>query len=251
MLGSNTVKFRTKDITTSSKRSFARAEVKARLEGYWKHDLYAPVKVWDAQKFNDLFYGYLSQEEFDVFADHSYVTDKTVKRLINTVYNSDKQQLKELEKCLFGGGKKWTEEYENLVVNEGLNDILDVYLSGGTQDTTWFVGLLAASPTPLAAWTATEVGAADFVAYSESTLQAFTDGGVSSQSVSNSASPATFSINTNSSSIGGAYLIGTNAKATPAGTVYSAGAFSGGNKAADSGDSLEVTCTFTSADDGV
>ena len=149
------------------------------------------------------------------------------------------------------GEVRWVDEIHNLVVNEGLDHILDVVLAGGTQDTTWFIGLLAASPSPAAGWTATEVGANDFTAYSESTLPAFTAGSVSGQSVDNSASKASFSINADSQSIGGAFLIGTNAKGTPAGTLYSAGAFSGGNKAADSGDTLEVTATFTTADDGV
>lgn len=145
---------------------------------------------------------------------------------------------------------KWEEPIGNIVVNEGLSHALDVVLSGGSQDTSWFVGLLSASPSPAAGWTATEIASNDFVAYDESNLPAFTDGGESSQSLDNSASPASFAINSDSSSIGGAFLIGTNAKGTPAGTLYSAGAFSGGNKAADDGDTLEVTMTFTAADDG-
>ncbi len=152
-----------------------------------------------------------------------------------------------LDSLLVGGGLKWADSWQNLVVNEGLDHLLDVTLSGGSQDTSWFVGLLAASPSPLASWTATEIASNDFVAYDESTLQAWTDGGVSSQSVSNSGSPATFTCSTNGSSIGGAFLIGTNAKATPAGTLYAAGAFSGGNKSLDDGDTLDVTASFTMA----
>jgi len=124
-------------------------------------------------------------------------------------------------------------------------------LSGGSQDTSWFVGLLASSPSPAAAWTSTEIASNDFVDYDEADLQAFVDGGVSSQSMDNSGSPAEFTIDTNSSTIGGAYLIGTNAKASPSGTVYAAGTFSGGDKSADDDDTLQVTATFTQADDGV
>lgn len=250
MKGRNVLKFKTKDVSTGQVKSPVSRKEKAQFEGYWKHSLYAPVSIANPQKFHDLFCDYLSKGEHDRFETHLHVSDKTAKRLVKTLYYHDKTGLKELESVLFGGGLKWHEEYENIVVNEGLDHVLDVVLSAGTQDTSWFVGLLAASPTPLAAWTATEIASNDFVAYDEATLQAFTDGGVSSQSVDNSGSPATFTISTNSSSIGGAYLIGTNAKATPAGTLYSAGAFSGGNKAADDGDSLEITCTFTSADDG-
>lgn len=150
------------------------------------------------------------------------------------------------------GSVRWTEEYDNLVTNEGLDYLLDVGLSGGSQNANWYVGLLAASPTPLAAWTKTEVGAADFVAYTEATLPAWTDAGVSGQSATNAASKASFVINADSSSIGGAYLASANTKAVEGGAaiIYSAGAFTGGNKSADSGDTLEVTATFTAADDG-
>jgi hypothetical protein len=151
------------------------------------------------------------------------------------------------------GSLRWVEEYDNLVTNEGLDYLLDVGLSAGAQKANWYVGLLAASPTPAAAWTKTEVGAADFVAYTEATLPAWTDAGVSGQSVTNSASKASFAINADSSTIGGAFLASANTKAVEGGaaTIYAAGAFTGGNKSADSGDTLEVTATFTAADDGV
>lgn len=150
------------------------------------------------------------------------------------------------------GSVRWVEEYDNLVTNEGLDYLLDAGLSNGSQVTTWYVGLLGSSPSPAAGWTKTEVGAADFVNYDEATLQTWTDGGVSSQSVDNSASKATFTISTNASTIGGAYLASANTKAVEGGaaTIYAAGAFSGGDKSADDDDTLEVTATFTAADDG-
>lgn len=155
---------------------------------------------------------------------------------------------RELESLVSGGGHlKWENDWKNLVVNSGLDHYLDVALSAGAQITSWYLGLLAASPTPLATWTPTEIAANDFVDYDEANLVAWSDGGVSGQSVDNSASTANFSINQNASSIGGAFLISTNAKATPAGTLLAAGAFTGGNKAADDGDTLQVTATFTMA----
>lgn len=173
-----------------------------------------------------------------------------VQRLARTIGRSNPDLFHEIRGLIHGGDLKWEYGFPNLVLNGGLDHALDIVLSGGTQDTSWFVGLLAASPSPLATWTATELASNDFVNYDEATLQAFVDGGVSSQSLDNSASTADFTISTNGSSIGGAFLIGTNAKATPAGTAYSAGAFSGGNKAADDNDTLSVTYTFTAADDG-
>lgn len=152
------------------------------------------------------------------------------------------------------GNIRWQERFQNLVVNEGLDELLNAALANQTQHTAWYVGLLATSPSPAAAWTKTEVGAADFVAYDEATLQTWTpNGAASSQSVTNSSSKATFTISTNSSVIGGAYLASANTKAVEGGSaiIYAAGAFTGGDKSADDGDTLEVTATFTTADDGV
>lgn len=139
----------------------------------------------------------------------------------------------------------WHEQFHNLIPTEGLNHIVDVVLNGGTQDTTWFIGLLAASPSPAAGWTATEIASNDFVNYDEANLQSWSGSAASSGASDNSGSPAVFTISTNGSSIGGGFLIGTNAKTTPAGTLLSAGAFTGGNKSADDGDTLTVTLTFT------
>lgn len=154
---------------------------------------------------------------------------------------------REVERLLSGGGVRWRDEGPNLVVDEGLDHILDTQLSGGTQDTTWFVGLLASGPTPLVGWVAATMASEDFVDYGASNLIAFVDGGVTGQSVHNQASPAAFDIDTNSSTIGGGFLITDDAKATPAGTLFAAKAFTLGDKPADSGDTLNVDATFDSS----
>ena len=145
------------------------------------------------------------------------------------------------------GETKWKDHIDNIVVNEGLNYLLDTGLSLATAIDPWYIGLLAASPTPLATWTVTQIAANDFLDYDEAALQEWLETGASAQSIT--APAVSFAINVNSSSIGGAYLVSTSAKATPAGTLYSAGAFTGGNKAADNGDTLQVTATFTAIDD--
>lgn len=149
------------------------------------------------------------------------------------------------------GELKWADSFENLVVNVGLDHLLDVELSAATQVTTWYVGLTAASPTVAAADTmASHAGWTEDQNYSEGVRQTWTDGGVSGQSVDNSASKATFSINA-TATIGGAFLTSDSTKGGTTGTLYAAGAFSGGNRAVVNGDSLQVTATFTMADDGV
>ena len=147
------------------------------------------------------------------------------------------------------GNVKWKEDIENLVVNTGLDYLLDAGLSGGTQISTWYVGLTDDSPTIAAGDTsASHAGWAEATGYSESVRQTWTDAGVSSQSVTNSASKATFSINA-SDTIGGAFLISESTKGGTSGTLYAVGAFSADRGVVDT-DSLEVTATFTMADDG-
>jgi hypothetical protein len=146
------------------------------------------------------------------------------------------------------GNIKWTDHIDNIVVNAGLDYILDAGLSGGTQVTTWYVGLLSDSPTVAAADTmASHSGWTEVTAYDEATRQTWTDGGVSGQSVSNSGSPAVFTISTNGTDIGGAFLVSDDTKGGSTGTLYAAGAFSAGDKSLDDGDVLSVTCTATAA----
>ena len=146
------------------------------------------------------------------------------------------------------GNVKWVEEIENLVVNEGLDHALDIVLSGGTQITTWYVGLTDGTPTIAAGDTlSSHAGWTEIQAYDEATRETWTDGGVSGQSVDNSGTVASFAVNANSTTVGGAFLASDNTKGGTTGTLYAVGAFSGGDKTADSGDTLEVTATFTAS----
>ena len=157
------------------------------------------------------------------------------------------------------GDIKWIHEEHNLIPNEGLDHALDVLLSGGTQITSWFVGLIDNT-------SFTEVAADDTAAkialtknhpttndwqelddYSQATRPAFTDGGVSGQSLDNSASPAAFSINA-TVTVNGAFLVSSSTKGGATGTLFSCASFTGGNKAAANGDTLNVTVTVSSQD---
>jgi len=144
------------------------------------------------------------------------------------------------------GREKWRESIDNLVTNAGEDYLLDAGLAGGAQITSWFLGLIDGTPTVDEADTAaSHVGWAEVTAYTEGTRPAFTAGAVSGQSVDNAASKGSFSINANGTVIGGAFLISNSTKGGATGTLYSAGAFTGGNKTLDSGDTLEVQATYT------
>lgn len=144
--------------------------------------------------------------------------------------------------------EKWKDTIDNIVVNAGLNHILDVVLSAATQVTAWYIGLLSATPTVAAGDTmASHAGWTEVTAYDEANRQAFTEAGASSQSLSNTASPAVFTISTNGTQIGGAFLTSNNTKGGTTGTLYAAGAFTAGNKDLDDGDTIDVTLTATAA----
>jgi len=143
------------------------------------------------------------------------------------------------------GKVKWTDYAENLVVYEGLNHILDVlFISTTGQIDPWYVGLCGASPAPANADTlASHAGWTEFASYTGDRKE-YVDAR-SNQQVTNSASKASFSINQDSSTIGGAFLA--SAATGTSGALLCCAAFTGGNKSADNGDTLEVTYTFSAA----
>lgn len=156
------------------------------------------------------------------------------------------------------GDLKWEDVIDpNLVVNAGLNYLLDVGLSSGTQYGFWNVGLVSTFTYPSGAagdTMASHASWTEFQNYSETVRQQWIDGGVASQSIDNSASKATFTISQDAQTVTGAFLVGgvnSDAKAIGSGTLYAVGAFTQGAKSVNTNDSLHVTATFTSADDQI
>lgn len=148
------------------------------------------------------------------------------------------------------GSIRWQAEAKNLVVDEGLNYILDSAILGNSPESFWYIGLTAASPTPASDDTmSSHSGWTEFTDYSEAARQDWT-ATRTNQTVSNSASKAEFSINADGSTIGGAFLVSSSTKGGTTGTLLCVAAFSGGNKSADSGDTLRVQYDFSAADDG-
>jgi hypothetical protein len=146
------------------------------------------------------------------------------------------------------GVVKWTDEIHNLVTNVGLDDVLDKFLKGSTYTAAFYVGLTDGTPTVAAGDTmASHAGWVEVVAYTEGTREVLTLGTVAAQSVDNSASKASFAINADTTTVGGAFLNTVSTKSGSTGTLYGVGAFTGGDKAVDSGDTLNVTVTLTAA----
>lgn len=118
---------------------------------------------------------------------------------------------------------------KNIVVNEGLNYILDASLSNGTVIPSWFIGLFKNNYTPVATdtkalFTGVGVGNESSTDYSEATRPSWVDAGPITQSISNSASPAVFTF-TAAVTIFGAFMTSTSVKGDTAGTLLAASKF--------------------------
>lgn len=187
-------------------------------------------------------------------SESSRARDHATARLIGRCRGRDGARAKGLYRVVCrrpDGSVRWVAEGQNLVVNEGLDHILDCVIAAGTQITAWYVGLCNADPSPAAGDTMdSHIGWTENTNYDENYRQTYIPGSVSGQSVDNSASEAAFTMNVDGDTVGGMFLTSNNGKGGTTGTLYSVVAFTGGNKAVDSGDTLKVTYTFQQADDG-
>lgn len=144
------------------------------------------------------------------------------------------------------GNLKWVDDFANLVTTAGKNDALTKYFAGSSYTAAWYLGLTSTSPTVNVADTmASHGGWTEVVAYSESVRQTFAPGSASAGSIDNTASKAVFTVNANSTGIGGAFLTTVSTKSGTTGTLYGVGAFSGGDKTLSSGDTVTITTTAT------
>lgn len=148
--------------------------------------------------------------------------------------------------CIRDGKLIWVEEFDNLVVDAGLNDSLDKHLKGSAYTAAWYVGVTTASPTFAAADTmASHAGWTESSTYDEATRPALTLGTVSGKSVDNSASKAVFTIS-GSVTLQGAFVVSNNTKGGSTGILYGGGTFSQARALVDN-DVLNVTITCTAA----
>jgi len=145
--------------------------------------------------------------------------------------------------------EKWTDDVRNLVTTVGKNLALDTILAGSAYTVVGpFMGLTQASPTANAADTMgshagwAEAGNANAPTYTAPRKTVTFS--AASAGVKASTGTYTYAI-TSSGTVGGAFMVyGTGAVSTidnTSGTLLSCGAFTGGNKSVNNGDSLTVT----------
>jgi hypothetical protein len=148
------------------------------------------------------------------------------------------------------GNLKWEEEFPNLVVNEGLQYINTQFFKGITYTATWYMGLVngpGAGNTYLAANTmASHAGWTENVAYVQSArpTMAFGSATLADPSVISTSTPVVFTMNA-SATIAGAFVTTDNTKSGTTGVLFSVGNFTVGDRSVVSGDTLNVTYTFS------
>jgi hypothetical protein len=147
------------------------------------------------------------------------------------------------------GVEKWRDEFPNLVVNSGLQLMNNTFFAGTTYTAVWYLGLIN-GPGSGTTFNATDTmlahgGWTEDTTYSNANRPTVTFGTATLADPSVIATTATsFSIN-GSTTVAGAFLTTDNTKGGTAGTLFSASDFTGGDRILQSGDTLNVTYTFT------
>jgi hypothetical protein len=138
-----------------------------------------------------------------------------------------------------------TLEWQNLIVNTGLNQLLGGGLAGAGP---WYLGLTDSLPTVAAGDTmASHVGWVEVAGYDEAARQTWTPGAVTAQAVNNNAAAAVFTITANGTTIGGAFLADNATKSGMTGLLFAVGAFTQGDVTLSAGSTITVTAEFTQA----
>ena len=144
-------------------------------------------------------------------------------------------------------------DFSNAITNEGKNKLLNVMFVGTTAITSWYIGFINGSGSPILAATDTYGhintinGWVEFNAYAETVRQFWVPVASTAQSTTN-ASPVVININS-AGSVFGIFLVGGGT--TPAvkndaaggGTLWAAAAFASGTVTVGNGDQLKVTYT--------
>jgi hypothetical protein len=170
-----------------------------------------------------------------------------IRQYINTLFSKTKYGVKaehyyEVECYDKDGNLKWAEKFPNIVVTAGLNKYLDATLKTGLASPAWYVGLKSTgTPDPTDTMTSHGTWTEVTDTFSAATRPAWTPGSISSGSVSNTASKASYAIDAGGD-IYGAFLC--DSASGTSGTLLGVGNFTA-PRAVISGDTLNVTVTCT------
>lgn len=117
-------------------------------------------------------------------------------------------------------------ESPNIVVNEGLDAIINVFFRGTTGPGAWFLGLFQGTYTPVATVTAATIASAanELTDYSEATRPQWQADAPVNRVVSNATTRAQYTF-TAARTVRGAFLVNASTKSATTGILASAAAF--------------------------
>lgn len=115
----------------------------------------------------------------------------------------------------------------NIVVDEGILDLLDVYFHQAVQTLTWYIAPFAGNVTPVNSWTAANFTAlsTEFINYDEAARQAFVEAAPVANAISNLANKAAFTVGVGGGTVYGAGVLSASAKSAVTGKLFASKRF--------------------------
>jgi hypothetical protein len=145
------------------------------------------------------------------------------------------------------GNLQWEKDLDNLVVTTGRDSMLDEFLAGSSYTAAFYCSLVDGASTPTFAagdTMASHAGWTENTSYTEATRPA-PSWSASSGGTKSFSAAVTFTY-TGAATIAGAFLTTNSTKGGTTGTLYSAGAFTGGSQSiTSSGGTLSVSYSTT------
>lgn len=151
-----------------------------------------------------------------------------------------------------GGGQYDAALDPNLVVDQALIDMLNVYFNGAVATTQWHVALFGGNVTPQPNWTGASwvAAATEFTAYSETTRPIFDTDPATTPEVGNAGNEALFTFVGSGLTVRGAAIVSASAKSATSGILYAATRFANDRVGLGAPDKLGVEYVVTAADAG-
>ena len=154
--------------------------------------------------------------------------------------------------CIRKGKLIWKEDVSNILTNQGLDHILDVVLHGTTPFSPWYCCLVETDTAPAAGMTYAVPTYTESEAYDEGTRPEYNEAASSSQSITNSANKAVFTINATKTMYGASIVsFATKGDTAQAGARLLCYAKFAASRSVVDDDVINLTYTLTAADDGV
>lgn len=140
----------------------------------------------------------------------------------------------------------------NVVLYDGIDDILKVYFKQSAQRTAFYVAPFSNAVDPPPDLKAAQFPATmgEFTHYTEATRPVWTAGDVASQSVGNAAAPARFTSDATGGNVWGAALTTASAKSSTSGLMVCCARFGAVRALQNAGDKLDIEYTFVGTDAG-